>query len=127
VDVREMLDEYVGLPTSFLAAGVPAVVSSLWAVEDLSTMLLMERFYRHHLREGLHPREALRSAQFWLRDVTCGELADRFEAERKKPEGERVLPYEKASAAWRFFAPREPSERPYAHPRHWAAFLYAGA
>jgi CHAT domain-containing protein len=99
VDVIQMLDEYIGLPASFLAAGVPAVVSTLWEVQDLSAMLLIERFYQRYLREGLHPRDALREAQLWLRGVTCGELADRFEMERKKPEAERTLPYETVSPA----------------------------
>ena len=43
-------EEYVGLPAGFMLAGVPCVVSSLWSVPDISTALLMERFYRNHLR-----------------------------------------------------------------------------
>ena len=60
-------DEYVGLPAGFLQAGAPCVVSTLWAVDDMSTALLMERFYQQHLDEGLSPSRALRAAQRWLR------------------------------------------------------------
>lgn len=35
--------EYLGLPIAFLQAGAPAVISTLWSVEDESTMLLMDR------------------------------------------------------------------------------------
>ena len=49
-DIRRAPDEYLGLPAGFLRAGAPAVVSTLWAVNDFSTMLLMERFYRHPSR-----------------------------------------------------------------------------
>ena len=58
------------------------MVGTLWPVDDLSTMLLMVRFYRYRLRgdeetgEGpMTPAAAMRRAQLWLRDVTAGELA----------------------------------------------------
>lgn len=63
-------DEYIGLPAGFLQAGVPAVVSSLWMVDDRSTAQLMERFYRNHLEAGMSLPAALRAAQLWLRDST---------------------------------------------------------
>jgi CHAT domain-containing protein len=34
-------DEAISLPTGLLQAGVAAVIASLWAVSDLSTMLLL--------------------------------------------------------------------------------------
>lgn len=47
IDVlRGSAEEYVGIPAGFLLAGVPCVVSSLWSVPDISTALLMERFYQ---------------------------------------------------------------------------------
>lgn len=66
-DVHLAPDEYIGLSAAFLTSGAAAVVSSLWLVDDLSTRLLMERFYDARLREGLTPAEALRVAQCWLR------------------------------------------------------------
>ncbi|HVA88642.1 MAG TPA: CHAT domain-containing protein, partial [Chloroflexota bacterium] len=38
-------DELMGLSRAFLYAGAPALVLSLWKVEDRSTSILMERFY----------------------------------------------------------------------------------
>ena len=45
-------DECLGPPAGFLQAGAPAVVSTLWPVSDLSTMLLIERFYQLHIKDG---------------------------------------------------------------------------
>jgi CHAT domain-containing protein/Tfp pilus assembly protein PilF len=55
-------DEIEGLTRAFLYAGTPAVMASLWNVDDESTALFMERFYTH-LRRGAGRAEALRLAQ----------------------------------------------------------------
>lgn len=55
-------DEIFGLIRGFFAAGVPALVVSLWAVDDRSTTRLMQRFYAA-LLGGASPVTALRSAQ----------------------------------------------------------------
>jgi CHAT domain-containing protein len=76
-EVRQSSDEYLGLPAGFLQAGAPAVLSTLWPVNDLSTMLLIERFYQRHLQAGEDFPSALRHAQRWLRSVTAGEPTQR--------------------------------------------------
>ncbi len=53
----------VGLPQAFFHAGAERVVVSLWNVDDRATAVLMERFYRGLLRDGLRPAAALRRAQ----------------------------------------------------------------
>jgi CHAT domain-containing protein len=134
-------EEYVGLPAGFLLAGAPAVVASLWAVYELSTVLLMERFYMNHLRgdpdenpktrSPLSPSEALRRAQIWLRDeVTAQEAAERCDEQIDKLEskGQDVPTW--LSRAWRKYAQmarKTPDSRPFAHPFHWAAFALYGA
>jgi CHAT domain-containing protein/tetratricopeptide (TPR) repeat protein len=40
-------DEWVSLPSAFLAAGATNVLASLWRVDDLATAALMERFYAY--------------------------------------------------------------------------------
>jgi CHAT domain-containing protein len=59
-------DELEGLTRAFLYAGTPAVLSSLWNVEDDSTAFLMTRFYTH-LRHGTGRAESLRLAQIETR------------------------------------------------------------
>lgn len=61
-------DEYISLASGFLYAGSPSVVSSLWKVDDLSTALLMIKFYQA-LKQRRPVAEALQQAQLWLRDV----------------------------------------------------------
>ncbi len=55
-----------GLASAFLVAGVPAVVSSLWPVDDRSTRLLMRRFY-DQLACGTTIAEALAQSQAAMR------------------------------------------------------------
>lgn len=114
-------DEFFGLPAAFLQAGAQAVVCALWPVEDVSTALLMSRFYATHLA-GATPAEALRHAQSWMRQVTAGELARRFWDERAK----EAHATEVVSAAWRRFVAMTPGHRPFEHPFFWAAFTLYG-
>lgn len=53
----------IGLTRSFMYAGVPRVVVSLWKVSDQGTAELMRRFYKGLFKEGLAPSAALRCAQ----------------------------------------------------------------
>jgi CHAT domain-containing protein len=59
-------DELEGLTRAFLYAGTPAVLASLWNVEDESTAFLMTKFYTH-LRRGTGRAESLRLAQMETR------------------------------------------------------------
>ena len=55
-------DEIISLARAFIYAGTPAVVSTLWRVNDEATAFLMRRFYEH-LISGQSYSEALRTAQ----------------------------------------------------------------
>ena len=59
-------DEIAGLTRTFLSAGAKTVISSLWTVDDASTSLLMQEFYRQ-LGRGSSPAAALRSAALAVR------------------------------------------------------------
>jgi CHAT domain-containing protein/tetratricopeptide (TPR) repeat protein len=134
-------EEYVGLPAGFMLAGVPCVVSSLWSVPDLSTALLMERFYVNHVhgdpnedpktRSPLSPVEALRRAQIWLRDeVTVQEAAERCNERKEELERKGEDPPQWLSLEWRKYtrmASKMPDSHPFAHPYYWAAFALYGA
>lgn len=58
-------DEVVGLTRSFMFAGAPSVMATLWNVDDAATGRLMERFYTH-LQNGQGKAAALRQAQLEL-------------------------------------------------------------
>lgn len=58
-------DELMGLSRAFLYAGAPSLILSLWKVEDRSTAVLMDRFYKA-LRRGESKAAALQQAQLAL-------------------------------------------------------------
>src|SRR5262249_42617432 len=60
-------DELHGLMRGFVYAGAPALIMSLWAVNDASTSELMREVYSH-IRAGVDKRAALRRAQLMIRD-----------------------------------------------------------
>jgi CHAT domain-containing protein/tetratricopeptide (TPR) repeat protein len=55
-------DGVAGLVSPLLAAGVPAVVTALWDVDDFAALLISVRLHQK-LREGASASEALRQAQ----------------------------------------------------------------
>jgi CHAT domain-containing protein/tetratricopeptide (TPR) repeat protein len=113
----ELPDEGVGMPSSFIEAGAAGAIGSLWEVPDVSTMMLMTRFYELWRESDQEPAEALRQAQQWLRDSTNEAKLRRF------PD----LPELAAGALpdWAFASWKEGHD--HASPLHWAAFTYVGA
>ncbi|MFQ5614455.1 MAG: CHAT domain-containing protein, partial [Anaerolineae bacterium] len=124
----DLPDEVVALPAAFVQAGFAGVVASLWSVAEISTAMLMERFYRLWRHDGLSPALALREAQRWLRDTTNRQKADYFRRDipvlsgLKMPEPiaadffSRVMSHEQG-----------PEARSFEHPFWWAAFYLTGA
>lgn len=134
VDPGDLADEYVGLPAGFVKAGVPAVVSSLWVVDDLSTALLMERFYVNllcgdpdedpNIRSPLLPAGALRRAQQWLRDkVTAKQVCDYLSQAQNKG----YIEAHQAIAYRRVYDDLPDDARLFKSPYYWAAFTISGA
>ncbi|WP_171974725.1 CHAT domain-containing protein [Leptolyngbya sp. 'hensonii'] len=121
----ENADETISLPTGLLQAGVAAVIASLWSVSDLSTMLLLTRFYDFWRIEGLEIDQALHQAQQWVRDTTNREKADYFKTFLPATAGVKA-PAAIAQDLFRSLILKRPNERDFAHPFHWAAFSYTG-
>lgn len=72
---REMGGEgLLGLTRAFQFAGARTVLASLWNVSDVSTAMLMKRFYTY-LRQGKTKDEALRAAQLDLIRSSKGDLS----------------------------------------------------
>lgn len=119
-------DEAIGFPAGFLQAGAAGIVATLWSVPDLSSSLLMNRFYELLLKAAssddhyapVNPAAALAGAQRWLRNLTAGRLLDY--ASRYPAVVEAFGPALK-------FARARPNARPFARPSYWAPYLYVGA
>jgi CHAT domain-containing protein len=116
-------DEAVSLPTGLIQAGVAGVIASHWAVSSMVTALLMSRFYRFWQDDDLHPREALRRAQAWVRDTPresqLAELRDEM------LDSSMIEVRSSAESLWRSLVLEPPQEA--FHAVDWAAFAYVGS
>ncbi|NEO14369.1 MULTISPECIES: CHAT domain-containing protein [unclassified Moorena] len=117
IDSNNISDEYIGLPGGFLVAGSPAVVSSLWPVEQFSTALLMIKFYQN-LQNQMSLAVALNQAQFWLRDSTQSEL---LAWSRQLSVDSSLM--KSIEDKLDFF---HPHEQPFQKPYYWAVFCVIG-
>ena len=104
-----------GLQRAFHVAGCRNVIASLWKVNDVATMVLMEEFYRNLWEKKLSKREALRQAQLTV--YRNPEMVLR----RAKEMGVRGIEEEAQPLPAAGPAPARRSP-----PAWWAAFLLSG-
>jgi CHAT domain-containing protein len=123
----EMTDEYLNLPAGFLYAGARCVISTLWPVDDLSSSLLMERFYKE-MQNGKAPAAALREAQRWIReDIKNGpHLMERILPPLLQNLSDPQLRMNCFREAHRH-AVQFPEQPPFQSPSYWAPFICTGA
>jgi CHAT domain-containing protein/tetratricopeptide (TPR) repeat protein len=123
-------ERYVGLATAFLEAGAERVISTLWSVNDVSTMLLMQALY-----EGLAeqpPIVALRNAQLRIRDMSATKAAAALrhlgQRRAEMPKSSSVRPKSDAlDELIALFADLGKAAKPFEHAFHWGAFVHYGA
>ncbi|WP_293130678.1 CHAT domain-containing protein [Microcoleus sp. bin38.metabat.b11b12b14.051] len=114
----ENRSDYIGLPTGFLHAGAMGTLASLWAVNDLSTALIMVKFYEL-LKPGVSIGKALHDTQRWFKSAATPDLvswvneSDSFDAEQKKQIVKELKGY-------------NDDEQPYGDVYHWGAFCAIG-
>lgn len=103
--------EIAGISSYFLKGNrAQAVMASLWAVNDASTSLLMQRFYEFLASGELTKAEALQQAQLSL--LYSQDVETRLTAMRSGTVFESAWGSRPAS--------------PIAHPYHWAPFILIG-
>lgn len=126
IEVRQSPEgEYVSLPGSILSAGVPCVIGSLWAVDDISTSLLMQQFYKNHLDKSMSISTALHEAINWIRTASGEDLIPYFElllAQGKNRSINRHL----RSLLETYPMRVEESNYRFSHPYYWGAFVCVG-
>lgn len=124
--VADKLDECPGLAGAFLHAGAQCVVSTLWAVHDLPSALLMNRFYERWAA-GDTPAMALRESQRWLReDIRSGsQLQETVIPDFIRPiEDKRRRQLCRQTADQ--YARKSPHSPPFASALYWAPFFCSG-
>jgi CHAT domain-containing protein len=136
IDLQSPSDEYVGLPSGFLFAGSPSVVSSLWTVSDLSTAFLMMKFYELLLdkNQDTSVPGALKNAQKWLRSLTVQEYKNKLNYCQKIIEKLRQkLPSKGFKRLIEIIEDEQiriqnfqPNYRLFNDPFYWAAFIATG-
>jgi CHAT domain-containing protein/tetratricopeptide (TPR) repeat protein len=68
-------DELVGLIRAFMYVGVPALIATLWRVDERSTRIVMEKFYQE-IQNGAGFSEALKRAQLYAKNLTRREALE---------------------------------------------------
>jgi len=109
-----------GLRRAFTVAGAKTLVMSLGSVPDLTTTMLMERFFEN-LQMGLGRAAALQKAQNYLRTITVRELRQQLLGKEVLEDllGVRVDPQES-------FAEDLEKAPPLQHPYYWGAWICQG-
>ena len=69
-DLLNTSDEYISLSSGFIKAGASNIVSSLWAISDFHTALLMIKFYENLENDVQNVVLSLNHAQKWLNQAT---------------------------------------------------------
>lgn len=108
-------DEVIGLIRAFFAAGAANVLATLWRVNELSTLLLMDEFYQK-VRQGIEVATALAQAQHFLRTLTRQQGLERL--------AQLALP--NLPDASQLFGSAAP-DQPFADPYYWAPFVLFSA
>jgi CHAT domain-containing protein len=112
----DQTDEYVGLPSGFLFAGVSCVLSSLWSVTDFSTYILMKRVFQNFQENKMSLLKSLQEAQIWLRSATNNKLREFLTDEIKTGHGKLI----------NNILDNLIESIPFKHPYYWAAFQSIG-
>jgi CHAT domain-containing protein len=123
IDFTKIPNEAIGFSGAFMQAGVPAIISTLWPVEEIASLLLLQRFYQLYLQKHQPPVYALQQAQYWLRDATVEELGlvafyQKIFLESKQKDAD-------AFRSMRAYKMRL-QDKPFAHPYYWAGFVFYG-
>lgn len=126
--IQYLADEVIGMPSAFIQAGAAGVVGTLWPVVDLSTALIMCRFYELYLSatdlsatEALEPADALRIAQCWLARASAEEIVAYCNERSSLRKALHQTIHDRA------FGRMAGSAHPFADPYYWAPFVFVGA
>ncbi|WP_199245337.1 CHAT domain-containing protein [[Phormidium] sp. ETS-05] len=120
-------DDPLSIAAGFVCAGARHVVSTLWAVDDLATALFCILYYEE--KRDKSRSEAIRQAQFKLRNLTGDELSAKYSKQledylTKQQLGENQAEIIKNVRLRLEFLSRE--TLPFVSPHYWSGFVSQG-
>jgi CHAT domain-containing protein len=113
-----------GFRRSFIQAGAKTLIVSLWSVPDLATAILMQHFYYYLLQEKRTKADSLKQAKRDICNITIGQMRQEWLTEKAINKVENHSP--KMANQLRNLSQKPDHERPYEHPKNWAAFICLG-
>jgi len=113
-----------GLRRAFMLAGAKTLVMSLWKVADLTTPIIMGRFYDNLLNKKLPRDESLREAQLYLRGLTIKEIREKWLT--KDMISKLSSGNEKIERELEEFLKLPDNSTPFSDPLYWGAFICQG-
>ncbi|MEH1960653.1 MAG: CHAT domain-containing protein [Nostoc sp.] len=116
VDISSNSDEYIGLASGFIRAGAANIISSLWAVSDFHTSLLMIKFYEILKTNPYNVALALNTAQQWLRQATQTQIIEWIQNKIN------IVTEQKQKIIDVLLQEYKPEQQPFKRPEFWAAF-----
>lgn len=126
VESRRLPDEVLGFPVALMLAGVSSVIGTRWAVSDAAAMFFTAVLYPL-LLDGVRADTAVVRSRRWLQSATPKELASLCARVRATLTDDDHDADASLSDLWRTLLTTDAADRPFAAPRHWAAFTLDGA
>lgn len=122
--------EIFGLTRSLLHAGAASLISSLWAVNDVSTEILMRMFYEQ-LRAGFSKIEALNNAQKYVRKLTAQDVLNYHQEKLDNTSPDDIQRLQSIDSMYRKLKARitrqiNAEDKIFDHPYYWAPFVLIG-
>lgn len=119
---RNFPDESISIANSFMTAGAAGVIGTLWQVSEISTSILMIKFYDLWLNKKEKPYRALHLAKLWLRDSEVNDFISYLKSLLDKSnKAEKSV-----KKVLQTFLESNPEGKCYSSPYYWAGFIYNG-
>ncbi|OUL30788.1 hypothetical protein BV372_21115, partial [Nostoc sp. T09] len=116
IDITNNSDEYIGLTSGFIRAGAANIISTLWAVSDFHTALLMIKFYELLPNHSYNVPLALNHTQQWLRQATQAQIIRWIRGKQKMELAQKQQIIDILETQYK------PEQQPFKKPEFWAAF-----
>jgi CHAT domain-containing protein/ABC-type Fe2+-enterobactin transport system substrate-binding protein len=126
--IPSLTDDLLTIGTGFLCAGARAVISTLWAVEELATALFCIHYYQQR-QAGLDRPTAIHEAQKYLRSLTLQQILTYLQAQfsiAQASQDQQSIKAVQRNLKAMAVQSSDPNSTPYSSPYYWAGFICQG-